>query len=187
MWRPVVSRFGGLVCVASMACWTGGPSATPPMLAVLENTVPDVTGSYWCSMTDDIDADRELHPCVIKRVGNQLVLAKLAGEQRLRGNITLEATGGFTFVGEMYCPDDDCNQQLHGRFKPVGRGGFKGNFREEASMLIWLQPAPANAFAGNSYGGAQYGDPFAYDASRYGGRGYGNLRGRLDIHGRRRP
>ena len=179
MWRPAISRCGAVACLACVACWTGGNAPTPVSAPQLERGARDVSGPYWCSIDNNNDeAERELYPCAIKQVGSHLMLAKLAGDQRLRGTITLEDDGGFTFVGEAYCVDDDCNQPLHGRFKPVGRGRFTGSFREDDSMILHLRPAPANAFAGASYGGARYGDPFAYDGSRYGGRGYGQL----DIH-----
>jgi hypothetical protein len=176
-----------------MACWTGGKAV--PEIPVLEAGARDVTGSYWCSMGEEEGLDDERYPCVIKKVGAKLMLAKLAGQERLRGNIVLDDKDGFTFVGELYCPWGDCNQELHGKFKPVGRGGFKGSFREEG-FVVRLTPAPANAFAGKGYGGDTYGgDPFDYNGTSFGGFGnnsyggnlYGGPRRRLDIRRRRTP
>jgi hypothetical protein len=184
---PAVSRFGAIACLTYVACWTG--QATTPVATDLEPAARDVTGSYWCSFADG-EYDDERQPCMIKKVGDKLVLAKLAGQERIRGHIVLDDKDGFTFVGELYCPWGDCNHsELHGRFKPVGRGGFKGNFREEA-MVVHLTPAPAGSFGGSTYGGDQYGgDPFDYDGTSYGGDGYGGyrLRHRIDLRGRRRP
>ncbi|MEO8704870.1 MAG: hypothetical protein ABI867_32760, partial [Kofleriaceae bacterium] len=183
---PAVSRFGAVAFLAHMACWTGG-KATTDTAPVLEPGARDVSGSYWCSMGDDETAEDERFPCVIKKVGGKLMLAKLAGQERIRGNIVLDDKDGFTFIGEMYCPFGDCNQELHGKFKPVGRGGFKGSFREE-SFVVRLSPAPANAFAGKGYGGdAHGGDPFDYSGPGFGGSSYGGpvRPRRIDI--RRRP
>ena len=172
--------------MAYMACWTGGSRSSTPIATELEGGARDVTGSYWCSIDEDGEDDQR-YPCVIKKVGDKLMFAKLAGQERIRGHITLDDKEGFSFVGERYCPWGDCNQELHGKFKPVGRGGFKGMFREEA-IVVHLVPAPANAFGGSEYGGDEYGDPFGYDGSS-GGIGYGGgyRRHRIDIRGRRRP
>lgn len=183
MWRPAVSRFGAISFVTVMACWTGNNPTTAP--SQLEATPRDLTGSYWCAFGEDMDEEPR-HPCMIKRVGDKLVLAKLGGDQRLRGTIRPDDREGFTFLGEMYCPFDDCDTGgLHGRFRPVGRGGFKGTFREEA-MTLTLMPAPEGAFAGYSYGGATYGgDPFS---PTFGGYGYGGVRIRhIDIRHRHQP
>lgn len=184
MRRPAVSRFGAIACLAYVACWSGntGPMTTPK----LEPGVRDVTGSYWCSL-DEESYDNPRFACAIKKVDGKLVLAQLRGTERLRGHITLDDKDGFTFVGELWCPEGGCGEAMHGSFKPVGRGGFKGTFREEA-ILVHLVPAPANAFAGSEYGSDEYGDPFSFGGAGYGGYSYGgNRRPRIDIRGRRRP
>ncbi len=185
---PAVSRFGAVVSVGYMACWSGSVTEPTAPIASLEGGARDVTGSYWCSI-DEEGYDQPRYACAIKQVDDKLVLAKLGGTERFRGLIKLDDKDGFTFVGEMFCPEDDeCDQELHGRFKPVGRGGFKGTFREE-SMVVHLVPAPANAFAGSEHGGDAYGDPFRYGGRGYGhgGFGYGGRVPRIDIRGRRRP
>jgi hypothetical protein len=196
MRRPAISRFGGLACVALFACWSGkGDPATTPMAASLEPSPRDISGPYWCSI-DDAGYEYPRFPCVIKKVGDKLMLAKLGGSQRIRGLVKLDNRDGFTFIGELYCPWGDCTEQMRGRFRPSGKG-YKGTLNgplehgdEEASMIVHLIPAPANAFGGNGYGGDGYGDPFGYGGAAYGGAGYGGAGYgyyRIDRRGRRRP
>lgn len=183
-------RFGGLAFV--VACWTGKPTPTASTLPPLEEAPRDVTGPYWCSI-DDAGYEYPRYPCVIKKVGDKLMLAKLGGSQRIRGVITLDKRDGFTFVGELYCPWGDCTEEMRGRFKPSGKGGFKGTLNgpldhdgeDEAGMIVQLLPAPANAFGGSAYGGDGYGDPFGYGGAAYGGAGYGYYR--IDRRERQRP
>jgi hypothetical protein len=173
------------------ACWSGkGVERTPG--PTLEATTRDLTGPYWCSI-DDAGFEYPRYPCVIKKVGDKLMLAKLGGSQRIRGNIVLDKHEGFTFVGELYCPWGDCTEEMRGRFRPSGKGGFKATLNgpldhtgDEGGMVVQLLPAPANAFGGNGYGGDGYGDPFGYGGATYGGAGYGGYY-RIDRRGRRRP
>lgn len=116
---------------------------------------------------------------MIKKVDGELVLAKLSGSQRIRGLVKPNAHDGFSFSGEMYCPDGDCQQELHGSFKPV-RGGFRGKFREESSIVVHLTPAAASAF-----GGADYGSEDAFSLDGIGGDGDEHYQ--IDSRGRRRP
>lgn len=148
----------------------------------MDDKARDITGAYWCSIVED-DFEYPRYPCMIKKVDDRLVLAKLGGMQRIRGRVRLDGSDGFTFVGEMFCPEDECQQALHGSFKPVGRGGFKGKFREE-TLVVLLTPAPANAF-----GGADYGSDEAFDLETgMGGVGYGGYQHyEIDSRGRRRP
>ena len=201
MWRPAVSRFGLGACVLVVACWRGAKTdATNPNGSDLEPSARDLTGAYWCSI--DSGGEYPRYPCVIKKVGEGLVLAKLGGSERIRGAIKLDANAGFTFVGELYCPWGDCSQTLHGRFRPAGKGGFRGTFRED-SMVVHLQPAPTSAFGGISYGGDEYGgDQYGimFGTGSLGGASYGSFGGfgygggaavprtnRIDSRGRRRP
>lgn len=193
MRRPAISRFGALACLALFACWSGkaDPSAPSP---ALEATARDVSGPYWCSI-DDAGYEYPRYPCVIKKVGDKLVLAKLGGSQRIRGHITLDQRDGFAFAGELYCPWGDCTEEMRGRFRPTGKGGFKGTLNgpldhreSDGSMIVTLIPAPANAFGGSAYGGDGYGDPFSFGGASYGGATYGSPGYyRLDRRGRRRP
>ena len=185
--RPAVLHFG-LALIA--ACWSGkGDSTTPP--PSLEAAPRDLTGPYWCSI-DDAGHEYPRYPCMIKKVGDKLMLAKLGGSQRIRGHIMLDKRDdGFTFVGELYCPWGDCTEQMRGRFRATGKGGFKGTLNgpldhdvDEGGMVVQLIPAPANAFGGQGYGGDGYGDPFGYGGAGYGGAGYGYYR--IDRRGRRR-
>jgi hypothetical protein len=177
---PAVSRFGGLAFLTIVACWTS--PATPPAQTpgpALEVAKHDLSGHYWCSIDD-----YPRYACVIAKVGEDMVLAKLSGSQRIRGRITMSGAG-FRFVGELYCPYGDCKQELHGNFTPATRGGFQGKFNED-EMIVHLTPAAANAFGGDGYGGAEYGGALDADGS-YGGAGYGRRNYRIDIRGRRRP
>lgn len=192
MRRPAISRFGGLACIALMACWSGKaePQTAAEALS-LEPSARDLSGPYWCSI-DDAGYEYPRFPCVIKKVGGKLMLAKLGGSQRIRGVITLDDREGFEFKGELYCPWGDCTEQMRGRFTPAGRGGYKGTLNgpldhvdDDTSMIVHLVPAPANAFGGSAYGGDSYGDPFGYGGASYGGAGYGYYR--IDRRGRRRP
>ncbi len=171
-----------VVVLVSAACWTTNPPASAPSTP-LDSTTRDITGSYWCSIDED-GYEYPRYACMIKKTDDGLVLAKLGGSQRIRGRIALDERDGFSFAGHMFCPDGDCDQELHGTFKPVGRGGFKGRFREE-TIVVHLTPAPANAFGGAAYGGDEYGDPFDLDAM--GGATYGYRNYRIDSRGRRRP
>lgn len=189
MWRPAVSRLGAMLSLAFVACWSGqsAPPATPVAMQ-LEPAAPDITGPYWCSIDQD-GYDYPRYACMIKKVGNKLMLAKLGGSQRVRGDITLDAKQGFTFDGELYCPWGDCTEPMRGKFKPNGRGGFRGELFNPAQrdedeeitdiMTLTLTPAPQNAFGGAGYGGDGYGDPFGgrgYGGYGYGGQGYGRRR-----------
>ncbi|MGN6108685.1 MAG: hypothetical protein ACTHU0_26500 [Kofleriaceae bacterium] len=156
------------MCVALVACWSGSSDQrTTPTSSELEPRARDLTGPYWCSIDQD-GYDYPRYPCVIRKVGAKLVLAKLGGSQRLRGFVV--ASGDrFEFTGELYCPWGDCTEGMHGWFEPTGRGGFKGTLsgpltsqRPGDAMVVHLRPAPANAFGGSSYGGDGYGDPFGY-------------------------
>jgi hypothetical protein len=172
-------RFGALGWGVLVACWTGKDPTPPPSL---EAAPRDVTGPYWCAI-DDAGYEYARYPCLIKQVRGRLMLAKLGGQQRIRGRITLDADG-FEFVGELYCPWGDCTEPMRGRFHAIGRGGFKGTLngpldhRAAAGMVVQLIPAPANAFGGSAYGGDGYGDPFGYGGNGYGGDGYGGARRR---------
>lgn len=171
-----VSRFGALLALG--ACWTATPPApTPPTPQALVELGPDLSGSYWCSIDED-GYEYPKYPCMIKKVDGEFVLAKLSGSQRIRGLVKPNAHDGFSFSGEMYCPDGDCQQELHGSFKPV-RGGFRGKFREE-SLIVHLTPATANAF-----GGADYGSEDAFNLEGIGGDGDEHYQ--IDSRGRRRP
>ena len=188
MRRPAFLHFG-LALVA--ACWSGKGDTTTTPGPSLDVGQRDLTGPYWCSI-DDAGYEYPRYPCVIKRVGNKLMLAKLGGSQRIRGNIMLDKHDGFSFVGELYCPWGDCTEEMRGRFRPSGKGGFKGTLNgpldhggEEGGMVVQLIPAPSNAFGGSAYGGDGYGDPFGYGGAAYGGAGYGYYR--IDRRGRRRP
>jgi hypothetical protein len=172
---PAVLRFGGFI-LALGACWTATPTplGIPPQAPV--ETTPDLSGSYWCSIDED-GYEYPKYPCMIKKVDGELVLAKLSGSQRIRGLVKPNARDGFSFSGEMYCPDGDCQQELHGSFKAV-RGGFRGKFREE-SLVVHLTPATASAFGGADYG--------SEDAFNLDGIGDGPEHYQIDSRGRRRP
>lgn len=174
-----VSRFGALV-LALGACWTASPppTSTPATQQAVESG-PDLSGSYWCSIDED-GYEYPRYPCVIKKVEGELVLAKLAGSQRIRGLVKPNTRDGFSFTGEMYCPDGDCQQELHGTFKPM-RGGWRGKFREE-SIIVNMVPAAKGAF-----GGADYGTEDAFNLDGIGGDGYGGYQHQIDSRGRRRP
>ncbi len=133
---------------------------------------------------------------MIEQTGNRLRLEKLGGSQRIRGHIKVDDRDGFVFAGELYCPWGDCTQKLHGRFRPIGRGGFEGRFRED-EMVIRMMPATriassgGAAYGGAMYGGAMYGG-LMYGGAMYGGATYGGNGGfrhpyRIDSRGRRRP
>lgn len=146
---PAVVRFGVLVALAGGACWTGGEAAVGPAEPEAQpaGLVRDVTGPYWCTLYENTDMPEQptRYACAIRREGDRLMLVKLAGEQRVRGQIVLDDRDGFTFVGEMYCPEDDCEKDLRGRFRPTARGGFKGRFPDE-DLVMRLTPAPPDAF-----------------------------------------
>lgn len=180
MWRPAVSRFGAMLSLSFVACWSGQQPTPATPIASLEPAAPDITGPYWCSIDQD-GYDYPRYACMIKKVGNKLMLAKLGGSQRVRGDIVLDGKDGFTFDGELYCPWGDCTEPMRGKFRPTGRGGFKGELFNPAQreddeditdiMTLTLTPAPQNAFGGAGYGGDGYGDPFG--GRGYGGHGYG--------------
>jgi hypothetical protein len=178
MWRPAVLVFG----VALAACWGHSERSQPPLSNALDLKQPDITGYYYCSIDSD-GYDYPRFACTIRKVGTNLVLAKLGGSQRIRGTIKLDDRDGFTFAGELYCPWGDCTEPLHGRFKPVGRGGYKGTFNED-SMIVRLEPAPANAFGGDGYGGDAYAG-YGYGGDIY-GYGYPGNGSRFDSRGRPR-
>lgn len=172
-----VSRFGP-IAFALGACWTAAP---PPTTSTATKDVveagPDLSGSYWCSI-DEGGYEYPKYPCIIKKVDSELVLAKLSGSQRIRGVVRANSREGFSFTGEMYCPDGDCQQELHGTFKQV-RGGFRGKFREE-SLIVNLVPAAKGAF-----GGTEYASDDAFNLDGLGDSGDEHYE--YDSRGRRRP
>ncbi len=172
MWQPAVLRFGALAVLA-MSCWSGKPAES-----TLDNRASgsetDLTGAYYCSIQDG-GYKYPAYPCAVRKVDGRWMLAKLAGSQRFRGELTPHGSG-FDFDGELYCPWGDCTQPLHGVFMSLGNGALRGTFRE-ASVVVVLQPAPDAAFGGASYGG-----------DGYGGFGYGGANGLpLPQRGNRQP
>ncbi len=162
MWRPAILRFGALAIVA-MSCWSGKPhEATIDNRAVAGER--DLTGSYYCSIEDG-GFRYPAYPCAIRKIEGRWMLAKLAGSQRFRGELT-PLGDGFRFAGEFYCPWGDCTQGLHGELRPLGNGALRGTFRD-SSIVVVLEPAPDEAFGGASYGGDGYGG-FGYGGSTYG-------------------
>jgi hypothetical protein len=150
--------------LAIVACWSG--RAAPPASEAPE--ARDVSGSYWCSI-DQRGVDYPRYPCLIKRVHGRLMLAKLGGAERIRGAVALDGRPGFAFTGELYCAWGDCTAELRGRFEPAGRGWIgtlRGPLGRDQPIVVHLVPAPANAFAGQGYGGDGYGDPFDLDRGR---------------------
>src|SRR5215831_15819632 len=116
---PAVSRFGVPWFAVVTACWTAPATPTQaPVVASMQPGGRDVSGNYWCTIDDD-GFEYPKYPCAIKKVGEDLVLAKLAGSQRVKGRIKLNGDG-FSFVGQMYCPYGDCDQVLHGSFRSTG-------------------------------------------------------------------
>lgn len=162
MWRSAVVRFGALAVVA-MSCWSGTPRE-----ATLGNQAAsgdrDLTGAYYCSIQDGA-FKYPRYPCAVRKIEGRWMLAKLAGSQRFRGEVTPRGDG-FAFDGEFYCPWGDCTQPLHGVFKPVGNGALRGTFRD-ATLVVMLEPAPDAAFGGAGYGGDGYGG-FGYGGATYG-------------------
>ena len=156
--RRAVLLFGGLI-----ACWSDRTSST----TTVENRQPvqqqrDLTGAYWCTI-ESSGYTYDPYPCVIRRVDNDFVLAKLGGSQRFTG-VVRAVHGGFSFDGEFYCPWGDCSQRMHGVFVPRN-GGFQ--FQDD-HIAVSLKPAPESAFGGVGYGGDGYGG-----FGQWGGAGYG--------------
>jgi|GEM_PF-2713601 len=163
-------RFGVLACFVVLACWHDDRGSMP-IANHLEAEVHDLSGAYWCAL--DQGATYERYPCVIRKVGERFVLAKLAGSQRFQGTITPTETG-FRFAGVFFCPWGACDKPLNGEFRAMQRGELRGTFRDD-SMIVLLIPASQSAFGGVSYGGDGYGDPFGrgYKGTGPGGASYG--------------
>lgn len=154
MRQPAGSRFG-VLALLFMACWSGRSEPAMPIATGVEPNTRDLTGPYWCSF-DAHDPDHPRQPCRIIKRGQTLHLTTLAGGERVRGTITLDDEG-FLFDGALHSTFDNYTTDLHGRFEPSGRGGFRGTFREDA-LILYLVPAPQDAFGGSQYGGNEYGD-----------------------------
>lgn len=151
MWQRAIVRFGAVALVAT-SCWTG----RAPETAITNESAAverDPAGTYYCSIQHE-EYKYPRFPCVIRKVDGRLLLAKLAGSQRFRGEVK-PLGDSLSFDGEFYCPWGDCTRPLHGVFEPVGRGALRGTFRDE-SMVVLLEPAPETAF-GTGYGGVGYG------------------------------
>jgi hypothetical protein len=144
MWRACLCF--GVVMACSHA--TGKPT--------LDNraAASSLPGAYWCAI-EDSGFKYGRFPCAIRKTGDKLVLAKLAGSQRFEGEIT-PAGSGFAFSGRFYCPFGDCDQALDGLFEPATGGSLRGTFRN-AKFAVELTRAPETAFGGASYGGDAYG------------------------------
>jgi len=155
--------------IGVMACSGGGaPQPTGATQPQLEATGHDPRGAYWCTIDDESFAQHRF-ACVIKKVGERLVLGKLTGSERLRGVVT-PREDGFEFTGEIYCRWTKCTKELvRGVFVPDGSGAYRGAFPNDP-MIVRLHPAPANAFGGEGYGGDGYGDPFGYGGPAAGKR-----------------
>lgn len=167
---PAASRFG-LVCVALAACW-GNKKAQPTSIENSAAGAHDLAAAYFCAIEDSGFTYPQM-PCAIRQIDGRFVLAKLAGSQRFRGEVTPSGEG-FSFNGEFYCPQGDCSQPLRGVFKPAGRGGYRGTF-ENSTLTVTLLPAPADsAWGGATYGGDGYGG-FGYGGLGYGGGTSGGL------------
>jgi hypothetical protein len=159
-----------LVLLVVVGCWRDD-RGTMPIANQLEAAPRDLSGAYWCSIGEQgFDFDR--YPCVIRKVGPRFILAKLGGSQRFKGVATPDDNNGFSFAGRLFCPWGECDEPMHGAFKPTGHGELKGTFKDNA-IVVQLVPAPDDAFGGVAYGGDGYGDPFgAMGGAAYGGAGY---------------
>lgn len=152
------------------ACWSS-KNVQPTSLENSAGAQRDMTAAYLCAIEDSGYTYPQM-PCAIRQVDGRFVLAKLAGSQRFRGQVTPSGEG-FSFDGEFYCPWGDCTQPLHGVFKPAGRG-YRGTF-ENSTVTVTLIPAPADSeWGGATYGGDGYGG-FGYGGLGYGGGTYGGL------------
>lgn len=153
-----------------MACWTGAPPAPAPAREVAI-AAPDVIGAYRCAI-DDYPA----YACVVRRVGDQLVLEKLAGSQRFRG-VLVAVRGGFEFRGAFYCPWGACDKPVEAMLVRGRRAGelsgtlvargLRGAGVGEVARVRLRRTGDldsATAFGGAAYGGAAYG------GAVYGGR-----------------
>ena len=162
--RPAVWRFGALAIAAACS------SARPASSTIDNRATGSLVGMYWCAI-EDRGFSYPQFACAIRQIDGRLMLAKLRGSQRFRGEIQPDREG-FSFAGELYCPYGDCTQPLHGEF--VRRDhGLHGTFTD-AKLTVRLIPAPENAFGGATYGGDGYGDP--YGAQTYGGATNGRNR-----------
>jgi hypothetical protein len=165
--RRAVVLFGLLV-----ACWSdrNAPSTTP-----VENHEPlaqhdrDLTGAYWCTIASG-GYTYDAYPCVIRRVDNRFVLAKLGGSQRFTGTAR-PMREGFLFDGEFYCPWGDCTEHMHGVFAPR-RGGLEYQDARR-NLTVFMKRAPDDAFGGVAYGGDGYGGFGEWGGDGYGGATYG--------------
>ena len=148
MGPPAVWRFG---VIAIVACTH---EASVPLTNHLEAAPIDLSGVYWCSI-DEAGYDYARMPCMIRKIGERFILAKLGGSQRFTGVVTPEADG-FKFTGRLYCPWGECTQPLHGQFRAGPNNELQGKFTDDP-MTVRLVHAPADAFGGASYGGDGYG------------------------------
>jgi hypothetical protein len=154
MRRPAIVLFG------VVACWT--ERAPQPIGHQAVQTQDSLAGSYWCTITEG-DYTYPRFPCAITDQGGQLVLAKLAGSVRFKGEIRRNRAG-FSFEGRMFCPWGDCTQALHGRFAARG-AAWLGTFSDNEMTVVIGR---AGGLGGDGYGGDSYG------GATYGGTTYGN-------------
>jgi len=169
--RRAVLLLGVLV-----ACWSDRTTGTTvENHQVLEQR--DLTGAYWCTIESG-GYTYDPYPCVIRRVENRFVLAKLGGSQRFTG-VVKPTRKGFSFEGEFYCPWGDCSQEMRGVFVPRN-GGFEF---QDAHIAVHMKPAPQEAFGGVAYGGDGYGGFGEWGGAGYGGATYGhpNRSGRRNL------
>jgi hypothetical protein len=152
VWQPAVLRFGA-IAIAAISCRSG--QAQDTTLTNSARCDRDLTAAYYCSIQDG-DFRYPAFPCAVRRIDGRWMLAKLAGSQRFRGELT-PRSDGFAFAGELYCPWGDCRQPLNGVFKALADGRLRGTFRDAPAMSVLLDPAPDAAFGGASYGGDGYG------------------------------
>lgn len=143
-------------------------------VAVQKHTGVPPEGDYACRFKVQ-RYEYPAFPCrVYRRQDGTLMLEKLAGSQRIRGEIQPMDTRRFRFEGTFYCPWGDCTERVSMQFDTVDNGLYRAPMQmQSGTTWVTLDYLPEGfAYGGATYGGATYGGA-TYGGATYGGATYG--------------
>ena len=162
--RRVVRRHrlsAALALLLVAACAAGAPAARkvvantpdPERLAARRADLPD--GQYSCSIADG-GYQYPSFPCVVATRDGKVRLEKVAGSQRIRGDVTM-TENGFHFEGEFFCPHGDCTEPVVTEFRRQGNEErhYLAEIRTASGVIQFdLRYRPeAPGGGGDAYGG----------------------------------
>lgn len=143
----------GASVAAASAC--SSPARTPAPIANTPSEPPRaptpdaarlVDGALWACQVDD----HAPQPCRLKRIGDTWTLTKLLGSLRFRGRFLLGEDDTARFVGNLFCPREDCGAYIEVELHRAGaayQGALAG-----ATLSVRYDRALATEWGGAGYG-----------------------------------